>query len=101
MADRLDLESLLRSTLGSNNVYFQPPPSVQMVYPCIVYHRSTANTRFANNYPYSYEKAYQITVMDRNPDSIVPDKIAALPKCVFNTHFTKDGLNHDVFSIFF
>ena len=37
MAPRLDLQKLLVELLGSDNVYFQPPPSVQMNYPAIVY----------------------------------------------------------------
>lgn len=98
---RYELQTLLEETLGSANVYFQPPANIHMEYPCIVYGRDRAETEFADNKPYSYQKGYQVTVIDRNPDSDIPDKVAKLPKCVFATHFTADNLNHDVFNMFF
>jgi hypothetical protein len=72
-----------------------------MQYPCIVYNRDSADTEFADNTPYRYTKRYQVTVIDRNPDSGVPDKVAALPRCSYDRFFTADNLNHDVFNIFF
>ena len=101
MGTRTDLRTILKGLLGSDYVYFQPPPTVQMIYPCIVYELSNADTKFADNYPYHYEKRYTITVIDMNPDSLIPDKIATLPKCIFDRHYTADNLNHDVFNIFF
>lgn len=101
MAPRLQLQSLLESILGTRNVYFQPPANVQMEYPCIVYKRDAARTRFAGNTPYRYTKRYQVTYIDQDPDSEVPDKIAALPMCIFDRHFAANNLNHDVFSLFF
>jgi hypothetical protein len=101
MGLRTELQTLLETIIGSGEVYFQPPPSFQMTYPCIVYGRSSANTSFADNKPYVYEKRYQITVYDRDPDSPIPDKVAKLPRCVFDRHYTADNLNHDVFTLFF
>lgn len=101
MAKRSDLGILLKTILESNAVYFQPPKSTEMVYPCIVYERSYIKTEFANNTPYLFGKLYTVTVIDRDPDSLIPDKIASLPKCTFDRHFTADNLNHDVFSIYF
>lgn len=101
MGERSDLQTLLKGILGSNNVYFQPPPTIKMVYPCIVYKRDTANTIFSGNKPYRYTKRYQVIVIDNNPDSVIPDKVAALPMCVFNRFYTADNLNHDVFNLFF
>lgn len=101
MAPRLDLQTLLVSLLGTNNVYFQPPPTKEMSYPCFVYKIDARNTEFANNLPYKHMKRYQLTVIDRDPDSDLPDKIADLPMCSFERHYTADNLNHDVFNIFF
>lgn len=99
--DRLLLQSLLEDLLGSDNVYFQPPTNVQMQYPAIVYKRERADTRFAGNLPYRRTKRYQVMVIDRNPDSAIPDKIAALPLCSHERFFVVDTLNHDVFTLFF
>jgi hypothetical protein len=101
MAPRLDLQEVLKTILGSDKVYFQPPANVQMVYPCIVYKRDDVDTRFADNGPYHRTKRYQVTVIDRDPDSEIPDKIAELPLCSFAQHFVADGLNHDVLSLYF
>lgn len=83
------------------NVYFQPPPTIQMKYPCIVYKRDDAETKFANNKPYGVKQRYQVTVIDPNPDSEIPGKVAMLPTCVFDRFYTAARLNHDVYKLFF
>lgn len=101
MAPRLDLQTLLEQILGSRNVYFQKPPTFKMLYPCIIYRRDEIDTEFADNKPYSGRKRYLVTVIDADPDSDIPDKIAALPHCVFNRFYVADQLNHDVYKLFF
>ncbi len=99
MAPRLELQELLVEI--TDHVYFQPPPSIQMVYPCIVYNREFEETRYADGLPYSSMKRYQVTVIDRNPDSDIPDKVAALPLCSYDRFYSTENLNHDVFKLFF
>lgn len=101
MGQRLLLQSLLTEILGSNNVYFQPPSNLQMQYPCIVYERDNVSTKFANDKPYLHTKRYQVTVIDRNPDSEIPDKVGTLPMCSFTRHFAADNLNHDIFNLYY
>ena len=101
MALRSELQTLFEGIPGVAAVYFQPPPTVRMVYPCIVYALSNEDTKFADNAPYIVEKRYQVTVIDKDPDSVILDKVAYLPKCIYDRHFTKDNLNHDVFSIYY
>lgn len=99
MNSRLKLDTVLRETLGSGNVYFQPPESVEMKYPAIVYERSDLTNAFADNTVYIQRHVYQVTVIDKNPDSVVVDKISQLPRCKFIRHYKVDNLNHDVFTI--
>ncbi len=101
MAPRLELQELLVSLLGSSHVYFQPPATMHMQYPCIIYERDSVNTRYADNKPYKNKKRYQVTVVDPNPDSDIPDKIAALPLSSFDRFYAADNLNHDVYNLFF
>jgi hypothetical protein len=101
LISRLQLQNLFETLLGSRNVYFQPPANVQMQYPCIVYELDTVESLFADNKPYRHTKRYQVTVIDSDPDSGLPDKIAELPLCSFQRHYTADNLNHDVFNLFF
>jgi hypothetical protein len=99
MGLRLELQKLLEEI--TDNVYFQPPTNIQLKYPCIIYKRDFANTEFADNTPYAYKWRYMITVIDQNPDSEIPGKVATLPMSLFNRFYTVDNLNHDVFSIYF
>jgi|SRR5690606_7008648 len=101
MGQRLELQALLVELLGSNQVYFQPPPNIQMQYPCIVYQRDTIRTEFANDKPYVHNRCYQVTVITSDPDSDLIGKVAQLPMCIHETFFTADNLNHDIFRIFF
>ena len=99
MAPRLQLHSLLETFV--DNVYFQPPNNVKLVYPCIVYHRDYAETKFADDIPYGVTLRYQVTVIDRDPDSDIPGKVAGMPMSLFNRFFTSDDLNHDVYRVYF
>ena len=101
MDNRLGLQTLLEELLGSRNVYFQPPETVKLSYPCIIYSRQTVNIKFADNAPYKHYTRYSLTVIDKNPDSLIPGQIAMLPMCSFETHYTKDNLNHDVYNIYY
>jgi hypothetical protein len=101
MAPRLQLQTKLVSILGTDNVYFQPPPTVKMKYPCIVYHRDSIQTEYADDNPYKSTIRYQITVIDRDPDSLISAKVGALPMSRFERFFTADNLNHDVYTLYF
>ena len=101
MAPRLELQELFVGILESDNAYFQPPPNVKMKYPAIVYNVDYIQPEHANNVPYMLSWRYLVTVIDRDPDSLLPAKIAALPKCVFDRFYTSDDLNHTVFKLFF
>lgn len=101
MPTRLDLQQLLVTLLGSNNVYFQPPSNLQMEYPCIVYRRDDIEMEHADNTPYKNRTRYLVTVIDRDPDSDIPRKIGELPLVAFDRFYTADNLNHDVYRMFF
>lgn len=98
---REELQGVLETLLGSDQVYFQPPNNITLKYPCIIYTRDDAETKFADNNPYSFIKRYQVTSIDRNPDSTTVTKLAKMHMCVFNRHFVVENLNHDVFSLYF
>lgn len=101
MDRRLQLHNILVNILGSSNVYFQPPSTVQMKYPCIVYSREKIDAKFADNIIYLNKKRYQVTVIDSDPDSSIPGEVMKLPYCQFDRHFTANNHNHDVFNIYY
>lgn len=98
---RSELQTLLETL--TPHVYFQPPtaPKMTLQFPCIVYKRDQASTQYAGDKPYRNTKRYQVTVIAQDPDSDIPDKVAALPLCAFNRFYTADNLNHDVFNLYF
>lgn len=101
MGSRDELQTFLEGLLGSRNVYFQPPASTQMRYPAIVYSRDDIDSRHANNKVYTKTVAYSVTVIDKDSESPVIDKIADLPMCSFDRRYVADNLNHDVFTLYF
>ena len=101
MASRLKLHEVLCGILGTRNVYFNPPESVKMKYPAIVYSRGDIDNNHANNAVYNQGLAYEVIVVDPDPDSKFVKDISKLPLCRFVRHYKVDNLNHDVFTLYF
>ena len=99
--NRLLLHEELCSVLGSRNVYFQPPENMKLKYPAIIYSRSDIDQLHANNNSYIRNHAYQIILVDPDPDSETVESILDLPMCRFDRHYVSDNLNHDVFTIYY
>lgn len=98
---RLELQETLEEVLGSRNVYFQPPSNVKMKYPAIVYERSRMDARHANNDIYKLRVPYTVTVIDKRPDSDIPERMLELPYCSSDRRYTSDNLYHDVFTLYY
>ncbi len=100
MHSRLSLHEALCTALGSRHCYYQPPESVKMIYPAIVYKFQGLLTRRANNKLYLNAPSFMVTLIDSNPDSIIPDAILEIPYCQFDRHYISENLNHWVFTIY-
>ena len=100
---RLKLQTLLEETSGlpESKVHFQPPTGTMMTYPAITYSRSREAKKFADNLPYRSAQGYTVTVIHKDPDNDIRSKIAALPYCSFDRWYATDGLNHDVYTLYF
>lgn len=96
---RLKLHYELVDILGSNNVYYQPPESIKIQYPAIIYSRENIKNNFANNKVYIQNNNYKITVIDKNPDSEIVDAVSKMDSSKFVKHYSANNLNYDVFSI--
>lgn len=101
MDRRTELDAIFRSIAGDDHVYFQPPSSVKMKYPAIRYKRTRIDTMHADNLPYKSTIGYEVTVIDRNPDSEITKAVMKLPLCSHNRNYFADNLNHDVFVIYY
>ena len=91
---------MLHSVLGSNNVYFDPPESVKMKYPAIVYKRVKMDTLNADNRRYIGYDRYEVTYIRKDADSDVVDAILEFPYCFHDTCFKASDLYHDVFTLY-
>ena len=101
MGSRIDLHNVLVAVLGSGNVYYQPPSTVTMNYPAIVYSRDAIDSKYANNNVYGTTIKYGVIVIDKNPDSLIPGKVALMPTAKHNSNYISNNLNHDAFTIQF
>lgn len=96
-----ELQALLKGLDGVQDAYVQAPTN-GLQYPCIMIERgSLSSVSAADNIKYLMKKAYTITVMDRSPDSPIPDLVEGLPLSRYDRFFRSDGLNHFVFQMFF
>lgn len=101
MGTREDLDTMLCEILGSDHVYYQPPESIKLVYPCIVYSSDAPFVHHASNHVYHRRKAYEIVYISRNPDEEAVDKIADLPYCSMSKPYTAENLYHYPYTIYY
>lgn len=89
-------------TLGAASVHFQPPPSVNLVFPSIVYRRKSTDTISADNINYKKHTLYQVEIIDADPDTDLVDKMLdKFSMCKHVNNFKSDNLNHDVFDLYY
>lgn len=81
------------------NVYYQPPESVKLVYPCIVYNLNSALDLWSDGILYSTNYEYSVTLIDKDPDSSLFERIREIPGCKFDRSYRSDNLNHFSFRI--
>ena len=98
---RTELQMVLESVLGSENVYFQPPPNIRMEYPAIVYNLEHDHVQYADDMGYVVYRRYHVSVIDRNPDSPIAERMRKLRHCTFSNMFAVDGLNQFNFTLYF
>lgn len=102
MGSRLELHEKLVEILGTRFVFFQPPSSIKLTYPCIIYKRDNENLVYANDDRYLGTKRYLITIVDQNPDSTIPDRLSTFFRyCSFTNHYIVDNLNHNIYTLFY
>lgn len=96
---RLELQALFEQF--TPNVYYQPPRNITLKYPCIIYQRQPTMGTHANNLMYMASLPYQITVIDRDPESIIADRLlSSFRYCNETARFTNDNLYHVVLTMY-
>lgn len=101
---RTILHYILKDILGNENCYYDPPASIQMRYPCIVYSMSSGKTQHADDSRYVNHKRYTVTIIDEYPDSEIPEKLFADRRLQYlseDRQYIVNGLHHFVYSVYF
>lgn len=97
-ANRNELSNLLHRILfecgEDENVYFQPPETVKLKYPCIIYQLRTMTSDYADDVPYRSTIGYDVTYITRDPMSDVPVKLLSSPQFAFDRYYAFENLHH-------
>lgn len=102
MARRLMLQSELETLLGSEEVNFQPPESIKLKYPCIIYNRDAGDILRADDSVYRHLHGYTVTTISRDPDNTIADDILRHFKyCYYVRRFVVDNLYHDILKLYY
>ena len=102
MNNRLSLHEKLVELIGNDNVYFQPPASVKMSYPCVVYNVGVGNAKYASDSLYSYTHRYDVTFIYKKPNiDIIEQVLITLPRSSVSRTYCVENLNHYVFSVYY
>lgn len=101
-ASRLRLQEELERLIGSRNVYFQPPETVKIGCPGVIYELSKLKPTRADNAIYKLDNSYKLTYITDDPDDDMKEEILhAFKYCSFDRVYKSDNLYHYVFILFY
>ena len=105
---RLELDAELRQILADKYgdsktyIYFQPPSGDRIKYPCITYYRNDTNVDKADNRRYKSFTRYTVNWIGETPSGPLIDKMLDhFAYCTHENSYVSNGLNHDVFTIYY
>lgn len=101
MDRRVELHHILENTLGTKNVFFEPPESFKLTYPCIVYYLSGHNERRADNDQYTLIKHYTMVYITQKADDAMIDKLEKLKFCSLNHPYVSSNLHHYAYNLYY
>lgn len=101
MGSRQELSQILQSIVGSGRVHYQPPESIRLQYPCIIYRLAKMESDKADNIKYRKYKRYNVLFISNDPDDPIVEELNDLPYCSHQDRFVSDNLYHDPFILYF
>lgn len=98
---RLTFRDELASIAGDMiKLYYQPPDTVRMTYPCIVYSLSDVDLVKANDSVYINNRTYRVQYIDRSTSMDIPEKlIEGFQFVKFIDRSVIENLNHTTLEI--
>lgn len=101
MDKRLSLQKELEKLAGAN-VYFQPPASVHLAYPCVIYNLAVGDIKRADDSVYSYTNRFELMFIYRKPNMEIVEKVMrAFPMCSVSRIYIADNLYHYAFNLYY
>lgn len=101
MDNRLQLQKELEKIVGKN-VYFQPPASVLLNYPCVIYGLSGVDIKRADDTIYRYTNKFDLLFIYKQSNiEIIGTVLRAFPMCSVSRIYVADNLYHYAFSLYY
>lgn len=102
MGNRIELHTLISSVMPEGvTVYFQPPNSINLQFPCVIYSRTGKAENFAGNELYNSKYEYSVLVISRDPDNDLSEQLVKIPFTSYDRRYEANGLYHDVVKLYF
>lgn len=103
MASNQNLRTRLIEVTGYTNVYLQPPPNSQMIYPCVLIQRVSASIKRADNKAYETKFRYMVTRISKKDDdgAFVKACLEGFENCYYDRSYVAEGLYHDALYIYY
>lgn len=85
-----------------SHVYFQPPESIKLEYPCIIYDLISSHQRYADDKAYRRLPCYSITIIDNDKNiDWVSKMLDFFDYCAFERSYISDNLSHYSFILYY
>lgn len=98
---RLEIQDRLEAISADLHVYYQPPASVRLTYPAIIYKVNDYSQNWADDNLYKKDRSYLLTLIHYDPDNDIVEKLLwAFPKLRFDRTYTSDNLYHYVYVLY-
>lgn len=89
---------------NTKNVYYNPPSSIKMEFPCFRFEINNLDVKHADNKAYARKNRWAVTYISRSLEDIEKvqnEMLDIFQYCNFDTSFRADNLNHAVFNLYF
>lgn len=101
MGKRSDLHEKLRAYYGTQ-IFFQPPETVKLRYPCLLYHLDSYDLQFADNKSYISKARYKMRYITKDPDDEkIQGVLNEFEMIKMDNFFTADNLNHYDYTLYY
>lgn len=99
-----ELRDKLYLVNNTKNVYYDPPESIRMEYPCFRFELNNIDVRHADNYAYARKPRWSVTYITRDVEEIEEvsrQMLDIFQYCNFDTSYRADNLQHSVYNLYF